>query len=711
MNTRASSLLHKFEYDSGRTSNLYLNTTVELILKRTRLKAACRIAWLRKLWKEEGLSNNYQYVNHAEIDSILEDRDSPKDEAEWLDQNDQLRELFYELNQIEKTMAEESNSRWSLLCKIFSIEREDADLLQICIGLRFDPKLSRLYAYLQDHPNRNFVSEDLVRRLFGYGRKTICHSESPLRIWNLIREKEIAPNEPFQFIVDPGICDWMIGVNTLDPLLVGKAEIRRPLPPLKNWPIDETVEYTKRLIKNKYGGRVRIILSGLNGSGRHTMAAVIAAKLGMTLLAIDSDQIETASWGEAYLHAQRQAFLDCTALCWNGSSYLHRAWPKHITPFPVQFVIVEPEETLPSNSDFIDHRIELPNLGLNERRLLWKQYIPESVTWNKSDFDRLVSQHQITVGEIASITSKQFNTFAKVESSVRESKRYRLGDLAQRIVCTFQWEDLVIPEQVAETLQDFLFEAKDRTTFWELESARRLFPHGRGLMALFSGPSGTGKTMSAQVIAKELGLDLYRIDLASVVSKYVGETSKNLRRILSQASHMDVVLLFDEADALLGKRTEIKDAHDRFANTDTNYLLQALENYQGIAILSTNRRSNIDEAFIRRIRYVLEFPRPDSNQRFIMWQKLIKELTGEEILTPKKSTEKILLYDLKALANVIDLTGSQIKYAVLAAWFAASRDNEKLCMKHLLHGIDRELMKEGRVLTERERERLMAYGN
>jgi SpoVK/Ycf46/Vps4 family AAA+-type ATPase len=205
------------------------------------------------------------------------------------------------------------------------------------------------------------------------------------------------------------------------------------------------------------------------------------------------------------------------------------------------------------------------------------------------------------------------------------------------------------------------------------------------------------------VIAAQLGLDLFRIDLAAIVSKYVGETSQNLERILSRAQHMDVVLLFDEADALLGKRTEIKDAHDRFANTDTNYLLQALEDYAGIAILSTNRKNNIDEAFIRRIRYVVEYPRPDTAQRLVLWQRLIDELAATR--APDEVKFQLPPADLKQLASTIELTGAQIKYAVLAAVFAARRDSARIGMKHLLRGIDRELMKEGRVLSQRERER------
>jgi SpoVK/Ycf46/Vps4 family AAA+-type ATPase len=202
--------------------------------------------------------------------------------------------------------------------------------------------------------------------------------------------------------------------------------------------------------------------------------------------------------------------------------------------------------------------------------------------------------------------------------------------------------------------------------------------------------------MAAQVLAAHLGLDLFRISLAAVVSKYVGETSQNLQRVLARAEHMDAVLLFDEADALFGKRTEIRDAHDRFANTDTNHLLQAIEAYRGVALLASNKKANIDGAFLRRIRYVLEFPKPDAQQRRALWQRLVRELCGD--VRPSD-------LGLDVLAEAIELTGAQIKHAVLTAAFAARRDETPVTRAHILHGIERELLKEGRALTARERER------
>ncbi|MDL1901450.1 ATP-binding protein, partial [Anaerolineae bacterium CFX9] len=262
-------------------------------------------------------------------------------------------------------------------------------------------------------------------------------------------------------------------------------------------------------------------------------------------------------------------------------------------------------------------------------------------------------------------------------------------------------DDLVVSESLRDQLRDYVYEARERAALWEQHAeARRLFPQGRGLAALFSGPPGTGKTMAAQVIAAELGLELFRIDLSTVISKYVGETAYNLQKILVRAKDMDAVLFFDEADALYARRTEVRDAHDRYANTDTNHLLQAIEAYDGLAILATNRKSAIDPAFLRRLRYVMEFSKPDAGQRWELWLRMIGALAGEDALRPLQPV-------IEKFAAELELTGAQIKFAVLSALFTARREERPLSTEHLLRGLDRELSKEGRALNERERARLL----
>ncbi len=686
------------EFETEDISNMIIDPVSAAILQRVRIRAKFRIEWLRKLWANESNSSTTRYISYDEVDAILADHDNPRDEALWIQQNPKFNRLQDELTQLDSIIYGE-HSRFAVLCQIFTITQEDADLLQACYALQLDPTISRLYAYLHDNPARAYVSAELVRRLFGYGYSSLYSTESPLRVWHLIQEQAVAPNEPLLLSLDPMVSDWLQGVSTLDPQLVEKASLCEVFPTLENWPIEESLAIIKHYINSDTQDRIRVIISGPEGCGRSSFAAILAARLGMTLLAVHTDGLNVCDWEQTYRFAHRQAFLDRTAVCWTGQPLVEFSWPRQIMPFPLQFVVLASSQTLAAQKNMIDHRIEMPMLSHVERQTLWHKYLPETLTWAKINFEQLVNQHQITVGEIAAVARKKPASFSEVQSCLRAQSQHRLGELAQHVECPFSWDDLVLPGYVDDILQDMYFEATERNVFWENPKTRRLFPQGRGLMSLFTGPPGTGKTMSAQVIAAELGMELFRIDLASVVSKYVGETSKNLEKILSRTQHMDVVLLFDEADALLGKRTEIKDAHDRFANTDTDFLLQALEDFRGIAILSSNKKSNIDEAFLRRIRYVVDFPQPDSEQRVILWQRLLGEIAGEEVLAALKA-------DINRLAGNIEMSGAQIKFSILGAMFSARRDRQTVNMQHLLRGINRELMKQGRVLSEDDRQRL-----
>ncbi len=203
---------------------------------------------------------------------------------------------------------------------------------------------------------------------------------------------------------------------------------------------------------------------------------------------------------------------------------------------------------------------------------------------------------------------------AVVKEPFRASSRNQFWQFAQLLECPFRWDDLEVGNRLRAMLEDLVLEASKRTEVWKRSNARRPSAQGRALLALFTGPHGTGKTMAAQVVAASLGVDLLRIDLSHVISKYIGETEKNLRKLFDAAERGGAILFFDEADALFGKRNVIKDAHDRFASIDTGHLRQAIENYRGVVLLACNKKGNIDPAFIRRIRYVLGFPRPGARR-------------------------------------------------------------------------------------------------
>ncbi|MEI7897515.1 MAG: AAA family ATPase [bacterium] len=671
---------------------------LDLVLLRIRLYARRRIAWLRKTWQEEGNPGGPLTVTHAEIDACLDDIDSPGAEKQWYHSDEQIIRLNQEIKETEDLMLSDETSRFSLLHKIFRISREESDIFQLCLALKLDPGLSRLYAYLHDHAGRGYASEELALRLFGYGRSSIRRADSSLAKWELVHEKETGTNDPVMLSCDRFIFQWILGQDLADDLLVPVSRYYSNRPPLENWPVDRTVALLERIVNNGTG-LARVNITGLEGSGRRTLASTLCACFDMSLLAVRVDPGE--NWSSIFMRAQRQAILENCGIAWYGEAVHELTWPNTLTCTPLQFVICETGQKPKASEGIHDLFVEIPALIYSEQQELIQRFIPASDAWDKEQLDILLSQHRLTIGDITAMSERDVQNLDEAKESLSASTRNRLGSLAQLLECPFGQDDLVISGFLRESLADFIYEARERKRFWENERARNLFPQGRGLIGLFSGPPGTGKTMAAQVIAARLGLELYRIDLSAVVSKYVGETSQNLERILSRAANLDIVLLFDEADALFGKRTEVKDAHDRFANTDTSHLLQAIENYRGIAILATNRKENIDHAFIRRLRYVLDFPKPDAHHRKEIWTKVLdKLLTNEQ--------QPSLNGQLNVLTQV-ELTGSQIKYALLSAVFSAGRDKKNLGMTHLIRGIDRELMKEGRTLSTREREKLMEH--
>jgi hypothetical protein len=665
----------------------------DLALAAVRLRARRRAAWLGHLWSQrEG--GGPMAVTHAEAADLLDDADAPDAEAAWC--ADALDPSFDDaLAHLDAALADDE--RLALLARVFGLDRAEQDLVVACLAADADPALGRLFAYLQDHAGRPFVTEPLVARLFGHGRAWAGPPDSAVRRWRIVEGVEIGPGEPAALVLDPTIGAWLRSEAVLDPALDGVARLVRPHPPLERWPVEETAARIEAVVGAD--GRARVQVAGAGGSGRRTFAACVAETLGLPLLALDTGAV--ADWDDVGLRAQRQAYLDRSALAWHGDAALRRRSPAGVPPFPVQFVVTGAEAGVPPAAEVVDLRVDLPAPGLDERRALWHRLVPQSAAWPEAEVERLARQHRATVGDVVAAAARPLAGPGEAAEAVRRAQRERLGALARPLPCPFGWDDLVVPEPLAEALADLAFEARERVAFWEQPAARRLFPQGRGLVALFAGPSGTGKTMAAQVVAGELGLDLFRVDLSAVVSKYVGETSQNLARVFAEAAHMDAVLFFDEADALFGKRTEIRDAHDRFANTDTNYLLQALEGFDGVAVLATNKKANLDAAFVRRLRYVLTFPRPEAAERLAIWQRVLGELAGPDTLARLNGTTEVL-------AEAVDVTGAQIKGGVLGGLFAARRARQPLALEHLMRGLDRELAKSGQALSDRERGRLHA---
>ncbi len=335
---------------------------------------------------------------------------------------------------------------------------------------------------------------------------------------------------------------------------------------------------------------------------------------------------------------------------------------------------------------------EVPRASGIEQQALWCEAIGENAAALNGGLERVVRQFDFDAAGIAR-TAAQFAALPADPDVLwklcQEAARPRMESLARRIVCRSAWDDLVLPEAQKSLLRELATQASHRHTVHEEWGFAARGPRGLGLTALFAGPSGTGKTLAAEVLAAELKLDLYRIDLSATVSKWLGETEKNLARIFDAAEAGGAILLFDEADALFGKRSEVKDARDRYANVEVSYLLQRMEAYRGLAILTTNQREALDPAFLRRLRFVVTFPLPDVAQRKAMWLRAFPAATPVEDLCHEK------------LAR-LSVTGGTIRNIALNAAFSAAAGQQPVRMSHLLAAARNDAAKSDRAVITSE---------
>jgi SpoVK/Ycf46/Vps4 family AAA+-type ATPase len=346
--------------------------------------------------------------------------------------------------------------------------------------------------------------------------------------------------------------------------------------------------------------------------------------------------------------------------------------------------------------------------ALAEQRALWQQQLGSAGAavngkldgkFNRSledKLDAIGSQFNFAANAIRSVSAEALQAHSDggdlggaLWDICRAHARPRLNDLAQRIVALAGWDDLVLPDAQKQILRQIAVQVRQRAKVYDAWGFGAAGARGLGIGALFAGPSGTGKTMAGEVLASELNLDLYRIDLSQVVNKYIGETEKNLRRVFDAAEESGAILLFDEADALFGKRSEVKDSHDRYANIEISYLLQRMEAYSGLAILTTNMKSALDTAFLRRLRFVVQFPFPDAAQRAEIWRRIFPEQTPTDNL------------DFGQLAR-LQVSGGNIRNMALNAAFLAAEANQPVAMRHLLHAARSEYAKLERPLAEAE---------
>jgi hypothetical protein len=520
---------------------------------------------------------------------------------------------------------------------------------------------------------------------------------APLRRYRLI---EVDAGEPLisaRLRIDERILHELVGVPHLDARLYGLVE---PLPPPGELPgsrltlVDKLAALWER---PTLAGWPVVQLCALDASAVRELVGAAAELHGLApfaLAAVDVPGSPSERDALARLWEREAALLGAVLLIEREDddppdAMRAATWLAATIGAPVALAGREPAPLRGRTTV----RLTVPALGVGERTALWRDALGPAVAGLDGHVDAVALQFALSAQAVraaaADLAGQGSTSADALWEAAREQARPRLEELAQRIDPCACWDDLVLPELQGRTLREIVLHVRNRVRVYEAWGFAGKSVRGLGISALFTGPSGTGKTMAAEVLANELRLDLYRIDLSSVVSKYIGETEKNLRRVFDAAEGGGAILLFDEADALFGKRSEVKDSHDRYANIEVGYLLQRMEAYRGLAILTTNMRGALDAAFLRRLRFVVQFPFPDAARRAEIWRRVFPADAPTEGLDPA------------SLAR-LDVAGGTIRNVALNAAFLAADAGEPVRMSHLARAARSEVAKLERPLTESE---------
>jgi hypothetical protein len=607
-----------------------------------------------------------------------------------------------------------SSSPLESIAKKFALSAFERDLLLLCAGVELDAEFARLCRQLAGgDPTFGFALTALSEAHW-----SAITPSGPLRYWRLI---EVRPNEPLMsspLRVDERILHHLAGASHLEERLQGLVR-----PYLQTGELAVAQCRTAEKIARLWANAARLSapwpavqIVGEDQAAAAAIASAACAAQGIGLCVMQAADLPPGVADRTSFERlwARDAALGELGLLIAASETDSPETLRAVAAFAGwarSAVIITAREPLRADAAPIA-RFDVEKPPRAEQAAIWRRSLAQVSAANEDAADRelsplpaldreigqLVNQFDFGPAAIAAVSAL---VIAEGEASSHEilgdrlwdccraQARGRLDDLAQRVVTSAGWRDLVLPADQMDVLQEIVANVRHRNLVYDgwgfaADSAR-----GLGVGALFAGASGTGKTLAAEIMAHELRLDLYRIDLSQVVNKYIGETEKNLRRVFDAAEAAGAVLLFDEADALFGKRSDVKDSHDRYANMEVSYLLQRMESYRGLAILTTNLQQALDPAFRRRLRFVVQFPFPEEAERAEIWRRIFPPSTPTENLDPAH------------LAR-LNVAGGNIRNIALGAAFLAAEDRSSVTMAHVLRSTRAEYAKLGRPLTAAE---------
>ncbi|MBD1867186.1 ATP-binding protein [Cyanobacteria bacterium FACHB-471] len=596
------------------------------------------------------------------------------------------------------------------LCIQFRLSEFERNVLLLCAAMELDVSFANLCAEIQGD-RQAYPTFNLAMTAFAEPHWGAVLPDHPLRHWRLI---EVGAGQTLMLSplrIDERILHYLVGLHSLDERL--KGMIQPVLTQDKLVPSHQQIAEQLVRVWSQQSASPIVQLWGSDGMSQQAIAAAACRLARWSLYTLPAQALPTAIsdlskllllWErEAMLHPSA-LLLDCSAIDTTDTNR-SQAIAYWIDTTNTPLIISSRERQQIQQRPFITIEVYPPTKS--EQRTLWQQTLGSAAPTLNGHIEKLVTQFTLNPFTIRTVCTEALTSspsspsslpsssspppapFPQLWDSCRAQARPRLDDLAQRIDAIASWDDLVLPQKEKQVLQSIAAHVRQRETVYETWGFASKSGRGLGISALFAGASGTGKTMSAEVLALELQLDLYRIDLSSVVSKYIGETEKNLRKVFDAAEAGTTILLFDEADALFGKRSEVKDSHDRYANMEVSYLLQRMEAYRGLAILTTNLKDAIDPAFLRRLRFIVKFPFPDLAQREDIWRR---------IFPPQIPLANL---DFAKLAR-LNVSGGNIRNIALNAAFLAADAEEPVSMKHLLEASRSEYIKLERSLTDAE---------
>ncbi len=591
-----------------------------------------------------------------------------------------------------------------LLAEQLRLSPFERDVVLLCVAMELDSRTGALCARAQGDAGQPWPTFSLAFAVLEEPSWDALSPTRPLRYWQAIEIDQSAhqPITGAPLRADERILHYVKGLNAIDQRIAGllsPLEADGKLPPSQQTVADDVAERWERA----EGGAPVAMLVGPDEGAQRQVAAAAAEGLErrlyrMSAAALPADQAERDRIARLW---QREAALLPLALYVDaheeegapeGRAGLARFIGGAARSSSV--VSVAAREPIPANG-FPSHTFEVARPTLAEQEEAWREALtPLPPDQREATAARLAGQFGLNTGEIRALTaatpSEPRDTYpARLWAECRDRSRPRLGTLAERITPRATWEDLVLTPETEGLLREMVAQVSARATVYTHWHFAERMNRGFGISALFAGESGTGKTMAAEVIANALDLALYRIDLSQVVSKYIGETEKNLQRVFDLLEGGGAILFFDEADALFGKRSEVRDSHDRYANIEVNYLLQRMETYTGIAILATNMKGSLDQAFVRRLRFIVPFAFPSPAERKVLWQKVFPQGLPTEAL------------DWERLAR-FNLNGAGIHNVALNAAFLAAADGGVVTMPLVLRAARSEFRKTERPLSEAE---------